>query len=471
VQKNKCFIFTFLVCFLTIGFINCATLQGASKDIVLYLNNKQLVSSSSPFVEKGVTLVPMRLIFEALGADVTWSFETQSIIAKKNDTTIVLTIGKTTSFVNMNKKVLLSPPQIKKGTTYVPLRFISESLGARVEWNEKDRTIFIHSSIAKPLPTLPEVKDSLLQKELSVQEVGKLENTIAFIYNNELDGSESLGSGFVISKDGTIVTNYHVIANTKKLTISFDDKKTYTDISVLGYDVLKDIAILKINTMDTFPFCNLGDSSLVVLGDSIVVIGNPMGLRNTLSTGIISSLKQQDLIQITAPISPGSSGGALFNMYGEVIGIASSGVVEGENLGFCIPINQMKNIPLAKPVTLAELHNAITVLSAPTLKSNSTAFITIVKEGSFYAFPNQKVGTYFNSFFSNPKWTYFRSSLDEDIVQFAGTCSSDDEEVTILLQFIVDDGLSSFETIYMERDGTAMLSSELDDLLDGIFNS
>lgn len=561
-QKSKPFIFIVLICFLTVGFINCTSVKGASKDIAIHLDNKILTGSSAPFIEKGVTLVPMRLIFEALGAEVAWASETQTIVAKKNDIHITLTLGKTTSFINMNKKVLLLPPQIKHGTTYVPLRFISESLGASVEWDEKNQTIFIHSNVAEQIASTPEVKASVSQQELSIQEVGKLENTIAFIYNNGIDDSKSFGSGFVISKDGKVVTNYHVIANTKKLTISFDDEKEYTDISILGYDVLKDIAILKINTSDTFPFCKLGDSSKAVLGDSIVVIGNPMGLRNTLSTGIISSLKQQDYIQISAPISPGSSGGALFNMYGEVIGIASAGILEGENLGFCIPINEMKKVPLGKSLTLAELHNSKNSLSAPqnvkafplssseiavqwdynkdidyyhvyfsntlngnfepflddnnaimeylwadtycmshynlspqttvyykvtavkngaespfskivsatTLKDDSTAFINIVKEGNFDAFPKQEIGSYFNSFFSNPKWTYFRSTEDEYIVEFTGVCSYNNKDVTILLQFIVDHSLESFETVYMERDGAQMPSTEFADLLEGIFN-
>ncbi|MDF2614024.1 MAG: hhoB [Clostridia bacterium] len=563
VQKNKPLAFAFLICFLIIGIINCPSVNAASKKIAIYVDDKALVSSAPPIMEKGVTLVPMRLIFEALGAQVVWSPETQMIIAKKNDVNITLTIGKTISFINMNKQVLSLPPQIKNGTAYVPLRFIGESLGAKVEWNEKSQNILIHSnSEGKSLSTYDN-KASASQKELSIQEVGKLENTIAFIYNNGLDGSESFGSGFAISKDGIVVTNYHVIANAKKLTISFNESKDYTDISILGFDALKDIAVLKINTNDTFPFCKLGDSSKAVLGDSIVVIGNPMGLRNTLSTGIISSLKQQDYIQITAPISPGSSGGALFNMFGEVIGIASAGILEGENLGFCIPINELKKVSLGTPLTLAELHGSKTSLSAPqnvkafalssseivvqwdynkdidyyhvyfsdspngnfepflndnntimafpwedtysmshydlspvttvyykvtgvlngiessfskivsatTFEDDSDAFINIVKQGNFDAFLGQAIGSHFNSFFDNPKWTYFRSTEQENVVEFTGACSYKNKDVTILIQFIVNPLNDSFKVIYMERDGAAMPSLEFNHLLNTIFTN
>ncbi len=360
-KKNRPFILVFVLCFILINVTHYSIVQ-AAPNITIYVDNEKLAASSPPFAEKGVTLVPMRLIFEALGAEVAWSDETQTIIAKKGTTSITLTINKKTAFVNTDMKTLVLPPKLKSGTTYVPLRFISESLGAKVEWNENLQRVSIYrpSELGSTAPILNPSK-----KVLSVQEIGKFENTIAFIYNNQIDGGESFGSGFVISADGKLVTNYHVIANAKKLTISFDNNKEYTDISILGYNAAKDIAVLKINTADKFSFCKLGDSNQVVLGDDIVVIGNPMGLRNTLSTGIISSLKQQGYIQITAPISPGSSGGALFNRYGEVIGMATAAILEGQNLGFCIPINELKNISLDKPVTLAELNKIESRVSAP----------------------------------------------------------------------------------------------------------
>ncbi len=550
-QKNKFFIFVCLSCFLIIGLLKCSTVNASSSNITIYLNNKPLMSSTPPFIEKGVTLVPMRLIFEALGANVGWAPETQTIIAKKDSTSITLTLGKKIAFIDVYKKDLILPPMLKNGTTYVPLRFISESLGATVTWDEKQQAVFIHSSANHSLP-----------KQLSIQEIGKMEKAIVFIYNHAIDGNDVFGSGFFISDDGTIVTNYHVIAHSKKLSISTDTNKEYTDISVLGYDVLKDIAILKINTKDKFPFCKLGNSDKVVLGDSIVVIGNPMGLRNTLSTGIISSLKQKDFIQITAPISPGSSGGALFNMYGEVIGITSETISDGQNLGFCIPINEVHTIALNNPLTLAQLSQAENKLSAPqnvrafplssseialqwdynpiidyyyvyfcdtpggefipflddydykkkfdwiesysmsnydlpakttiyykvtavkngaespvsqtvsatTFADDPTALIDTVREGSFNQFPNQKIGSSFNTFFKNSMWTYFRSQQEEHVIEFTGTYITNHKETSLLVQFIVNASLDSFRATYMERDNYPMTTYEFEDLMKTIFN-
>ena len=363
-QKNKLFTLITLTLILIISGINGSPLQAASQPIKIYMDGQLLSTPSSPIIENGVTLIPMRSIFEAFGAEVAWSKETQTIIAKKDATSITLVVGKKIAFINTTQKSLLYPPKLKAGTTYVPLRFISESLNAEVGWNAETRTVFIQPSGNKQTngQTAASIQTPLTQntpipskKELTIQEIGKKTNTIALIENFAQDGSKSFGSGFVISEDGKIVTNYHVVANAKKLIVSFENKKEYSDVSVVGYDILKDIAVLKLNTTDQFSFNTLGDSSKVVLGDSIVVIGNPMGLRNTLSTGIISSLSQKDYIQITAPISPGSSGGALFNTHGEVIGIASAGILEGENLGFCIPINEMKKLSLNKTLSLAEL--------------------------------------------------------------------------------------------------------------------
>ncbi|WP_069997215.1 stalk domain-containing protein [Cellulosilyticum sp. I15G10I2] len=560
-QKNKVFLFIYLSCFLLLGFLSSSSVNASSQNIIIYLNNKPLVSQTAPFIEKGVTLVPMRLIFEALEAKVGWVAETQTVIAKKNATSITLTIGQKSAFIDINKQELRLPPILRNGTTYVPLRFISESLGANVTWDEKNKAVFIDSK-PESLTNVSQLGASQISKALSIQEIGQMEKAIAFIYNHALDGTDSFGSGFSISEDGKIVTNYHVIANAENLTVSLDTDKEYTDITVLGYDVHKDIALLQINTPDKLPFCRLGDSDKVILGDSIVVIGNPMGLRNTLSTGIISSLKQQGFIQISAPISPGSSGGALFNMHGEVIGITSAAIFDGQNLGFCIPINEIKNISIASPLTLTELNKAENTLSAPqnvrafplssseiavqwdynptidyyyvyfcdnpsgkfvpfldeyntkrqfdwfepysmsnydlpsgstiyyqitavkngtespfsqvvsatTLKDDTTGFIDIVKQGSFNQFPNQKVDVYFNAFFKNPKWTYFRSEQDENIVEFTGTYPYKNSENLVLIQFAVNPTFKSFEVVYLERDGYGLSSYALEDLVKAIFS-
>lgn len=203
------------------------------------------------------------------------------------------------------------------------------------------------------------------QNNLTVSQVGESEKSIAFIKNYTVDGSILQGSGFCISSDGIIVTNYHVIDKAQSLEITFDNNNKYfptlksTDVIVLDYDVKKDIAILKAG-ITNMPYLNLGDSDKIILGEDVVAIGNPEGLQDTLSTGVISAVNRKVgdniYIQTTAPISHGSSGGALFNMKGEVIGITSVGISEGENLGFAIPINEVKMLKRDKNLTLPQIY-------------------------------------------------------------------------------------------------------------------
>lgn len=156
----------------------------------------------------------------------------------------------------------------------------------------------------------------------------------------------ALGSGFLISSDGTIVTNYHVIKGAEGLGVKFaQDKELITNVSVIKTDAVRDIALIKVNTPVNATPLPLGDSEQIAVGERVVAIGNPKGLANTVSDGLISAVRNSNdmkQIQISVPISPGSSGGALINMRGEVIGITSSGMDQGQNLNFAIPINYVK---------------------------------------------------------------------------------------------------------------------------------
>lgn len=188
--------------------------------------------------------------------------------------------------------------------------------------------------------------------EKSIQEIAKNANSVVYIESISSDAS-SLGSGFIINPNGTIVTNYHVIEGAQKLIVTLNDNRSFSkDITVLGYSRALDLAIIKINATG-LPAVKLGDSSSVRVADNVVAIGSPMGQFNTVSNGIVSAMWGSH-IQISAPISHGSSGGALFNMRGEVIGVTSSGIDEGQNLGFAIPINRLKDIQLNKNFTLSQ---------------------------------------------------------------------------------------------------------------------
>ena len=172
--------------------------------------------------------------------------------------------------------------------------------------------------------------------------------------------SAAAGSGFILSADGYILTNYHVVEDSNSITVSLYDGTEY-DATLVGCDESNDIAVLKIDAEGLTPVV-LGDSDNLNVGDQVVAIGNPLGeLTFSLTTGVVSALNREvtlssnvtmNLIQTDCAINSGNSGGALFNLYGEVIGItnakysssSSSSEASIDNIGFAIPLNHVKNI-------------------------------------------------------------------------------------------------------------------------------
>jgi len=160
---------------------------------------------------------------------------------------------------------------------------------------------------------------------------------------------QGVGTGFVVGADGRIATNAHVIRGAKQATIVTSDKKEYDDVEVLAVDEAHDLALLRIKARDLKPL-TLGDSSKAKPGEHVVAIGNPLGFGSTVSDGLLSAIRdlepQRSMLQISAPISPGSSGGPVFNDRGEVIGVSTLVVTTGQNLNFAEPIDVLK--PLLK---------------------------------------------------------------------------------------------------------------------------
>jgi len=168
------------------------------------------------------------------------------------------------------------------------------------------------------------------------------------------------GSGFIIREDGWVVTNHHVVVNGKYIVAKLPDGEQYAVESVISYEPRYDLAVVKLKAPSPLPAVEMGDSSKIILGEQAVAIGSPEGLEHTISDGLVSAWRDLGdgvkFIQISVPISHGSSGGALFNMRGEVIGVTSAGLERGQNLNFAIPINRVKEILQSpKPITLAEL--------------------------------------------------------------------------------------------------------------------
>jgi len=181
-----------------------------------------------------------------------------------------------------------------------------------------------------------------------------------FFRHPDTDGSRdfkqrSLGSGFIIDRDGHIVTNNHVIENADEITVKLFDEKEY-NATVVGRDAKTDLALIKIDAPDLVPL-ELGNSDTLDVGTWVVAIGSPFGLEQTVTAGIVSAKGRtlgsgpyDDFIQTDASINPGNSGGPLINMQGQVIGINTAILARGQGIGFAIPssmangiIRQLKN--------------------------------------------------------------------------------------------------------------------------------
>ena len=260
------------------------------------------------------------------------------------------------------------------------------------------------------------------------------------------------GSGFILSEDGYILTNYHVIEDGSNITVTTFDNQSFT-AAVVGYDSGNDIAVLKVEAEGLTPV-TLGDSDTLQVGDDVVAIGNPLGeLTFSLTHGVVSALDREitlssgstmTLIQTDASINSGNSGGPLFNMYGQVIGITnakyssstSSSGASIDNIGFAIPINRVRNIVdsiiqngyIVKPYIGVSVATLNAVLDIP-----QGAAVKAVVEGS----PAEEAGLQVNDVITQVNGEDIRSS--SDLVNAVGKCSPGDTlELTVYRQHETD---------------------------------
>ena len=188
---------------------------------------------------------------------------------------------------------------------------------------------------------------------------GGYSNSIySYLYGNS--ASQSAGTGMIVTEDGYIVTNKHVIEGAKQIQVVTDDGTTYDDVDVVGEDPLNDVAYLKINDAKGLPTIALGDSKTIAVGMPVLAIGNALGAyQNSVTNGIISGTGRSvtasdsngsnaenlsDMIQTDAAINPGNSGGPLVNAAGEVIGINTAVSADSNGIGFAIPISAVKGM-------------------------------------------------------------------------------------------------------------------------------
>jgi len=241
--------------------------------------------------------------------------------------------------------------QMLAGKSKTPVQYISGML----EGQRESSIIKIEDIDTSKLQTAAEVYAANVNSTVAITASA----TGSGFWGNQTT-AQSAGSGFILSSDGYVLTNYHVVEGMSKITVSLYDKREFP-ATLIGYDQSNDIAVLKI-TGDNLTPVVMGDSTNLNVGDGVVAIGNPLGeLSFTLTAGHISAKDRvitmqngstMTLLQTDCPINSGNSGGALFNMYGEVIGITnakysnngSSTQASIDNIGFAIPMNRVKEI-------------------------------------------------------------------------------------------------------------------------------
>jgi S1-C subfamily serine protease/cytochrome c-type biogenesis protein CcmH/NrfG len=189
------------------------------------------------------------------------------------------------------------------------------------------------------------------RNQLTVSDIVKRSHgAVVQIVVSDQDGSKvSLGSGFIVSADGKVVTNFHVIEGAHSATVKLANGSSFSVEGVLAVDIEKDLALLKVDGT-ALPFLNLESTRTPQVGDHVVAIGSPLGLDGTVSDGIVSALREEgsgkSWIQTTAPVSHGNSGGPLLDMAGSVVGVITWGVdlKEGQNLNFAIPSGEVRSL-------------------------------------------------------------------------------------------------------------------------------
>jgi serine protease Do len=199
----------------------------------------------------------------------------------------------------------------------------------------------------------------------------------------------SLGSGFIIRDDGYILTNQHVVLRAARITVTLVDEREL-EAELVGSDADSDLAVLKVKRSGTLPVAPMGTSSDLMIGETVIAIGNPFGLSHTVTTGVLSAIGRSlkaddqtffDLLQTDASINPGNSGGPLLNIEGEVIGVNTAIYQKAQGIGFAVPVDRAKRV-MTDLISYGDVQPAwVGVLVQPLTPDLAAHFRTEVRGG------------------------------------------------------------------------------------------
>lgn len=346
--------------------ISSVAVSFAQDQVGIYLDGTAVTftqDSGFPYIdENSRTQVPLRMTMETAGYIVTWDGEQR--IASVSDgagTQVHVKIGDDyiTKEVTEGDRTEVSRikndtfSRVINGRTFLPIRVVLEAFGSVVTWDGYGRNVFIDSTGG---PDAGGHTGSVMNAE---EIYAQFSPSVFYIEMYDSYGDfMGTGSGFFISADGVALTNYHVVEYASYASVVTVDGGVYDVAGLMDYDVEFDLAKLKVDGKGFRPI-PIKQSPVVAGGGAAYAIGSPLGLQNTISEGIISNpyrtLDGVGYYQVTTPISGGSSGGPLFNKYGEVIGITTAMVEGGQNLNLAIPIDNVRALTGTRVTPLSDV--------------------------------------------------------------------------------------------------------------------
>lgn len=311
------------------------------------------LAASNALVKNGSTIVPFRSVLAKLNFSIDYDAKAKIVRAWKDNLEIVFTVGSKRALLNGKSVPLTAAPAVINNSTYIPLRFVSESMNYDIEFDSSTKAIYIDSKdaagsdytapsttvpAAKPIETAPTAPNPT-STELSTKDVTELNDSKVVIVLTDTSQGSAVSLG-----EGVFLTNYHVIEDAQSVEIMDIDGNRYEIAGYISVDAKKDLALIKTKERIAIGSVAIGNPGGLKKGDKVVAIGSPLGQQNTVSQGVISNISKIDgvnVLQISVPIDHGSSGGGLFDTQGKLVGITTSGIDTSiADLNFAVSISE-----------------------------------------------------------------------------------------------------------------------------------